>query len=208
MKEILDEQKLGDGTGGDARESRRRPLRARLSQARKASAWMLERRKRVALVEWAVGMVDRYQGEMGYSQSRPKSWIKLPASHKWVKLTNADCSSFAIRGYKVVGAPSPSAYGYTGYGSTYDQEPRGRHVTAPRLGDLVFFGSPGDVKFYVGTLAQLRELLPGSPAVKRFAGYPADTKMTVGHGSSRGPILQPLSWRSSFSSFRRYFGRK
>lgn len=210
MEDQMDDKyNIRDGVGGDVPELRPLPVLARLPQpSKKASAWVLERRKRVALVGWAVGMVDRYQGEMGYSQSRPKSWIKLPANQKWIKLPYADCSSFVIRGYKVVGAPSPSAYGYTGYGATYDQEPRGRHVNVPRLGDLVFFNNPGDVKFYVGTISELRKLLPNSRSVRRFDGYAASTKMTVGHGSARGPILQPLSWRDYFSSFRRYFGRK
>lgn len=135
---------------------------------------------RKKIVEYALWAHRTYEGKLGYSQSRPKLWIRSNPS-KWTRPFYADCSSFAIRAYQVAGAPSPSMYGYSGYGSTYDMEPRGQWVgnADPLPADLIFY--QGHVAIYVGG------------------------GMAVGHGSSNGPVLLSINYRPDRTSNRRYF---
>jgi hypothetical protein len=85
----------------------------------------------------------------------------------------ADCSSYATWCYWAAGAPDPNGRGYDGLGYTGTQIENGRLVTAPEVGDLVFYGAPvGHVAVFVGD------------------------GMVVSHGSEPGPYLLPTAYRT------------
>lgn len=176
------------GLPGRARtELQRRAIRVTRAW-RKATGWKPPKPKpdpivvkRQAIVDWCMAMHNQYEGRLGYSQSRPK-WFIRDKPPKMTKPSYADCSSLAIRAYQIAGAPSPSRYGYSGYGSTYDEEPHGRRVFDA---DLV----PSDLVFYRG-----------------HVGVYVGNGMVVSHGSSVGPRLHSLNYRSDRTSNRRYFG--
>lgn len=86
----------------------------------------------------------------------------------------ADCSAFATWCYWVAGAPDPNGRGYDGQGWTGEMVDKGKAVSQPQPGDLVFYG-PGPSRTHVAV----------------FVGG----GKVVGHGQESGPFLSPMNYR-------------
>lgn len=88
------------------------------------------RNKIVAYCEWGI----QNAGEIHYAQKRP-----MPKQPKTLPLIT-DCSGFATLAYKAAGAPDPNGRGYDGTGYTGTLMQKGRTVSTPLPGDLIFYG--------------------------------------------------------------------
>jgi cell wall-associated NlpC family hydrolase len=145
------------------------------------SAWLLRRRKRRKIVEYARWTVTK-SPYIYYSQSRPKPSIRYNYAETKIP-SSLDCSSHAIRCYQVAKVPSPSVYGYSGYGSTYDMEGYGKPIPLRSAlpSDLIFYD--GHMVVYIGN------------------------GLCVSHGSSSGPQIRNIYYRNDIHRYaRRYFG--
>jgi WD40 repeat protein len=127
-------------------------------------------RKRNAIVAGALAGA-RQQGRIHYSpgplrMDGVRRKIRLPALPSF-----EDTSSFVTWCYFQARAPDPNRRGYNATGNSLTLIDHGRRVSQPRRGDIVFYGSPGAIR-YVGI-------------------YVGDDKV-VAHRSEQGPRIQAL----------------
>ena len=96
-----------------------------------------------------------------------------------------DCSSFATWCFWLAGGPDPNGRGFDGYGYTGTQINRGKRVSRPRAGDLVFYG-----KGWNG--------VPGHVAIA------ISPTRVVSHGNESGPQIRDYRYRDDIVAIRRY----
>lgn len=123
-----------------------------------------------------------HRGGIRYTQSNLRMYgvrnkIRIPRVTPY-----EDCSSFATWCYWHAGAPDPNGRGYDGYGFTGTQAARGKRITTPKPGDLIFYGSGPNyshVTVYIGN------------------------GLCVSHGSEAGPMVLNYKYRP-VSTIRSY----
>lgn len=113
-----------------------------------------------------------------YLQSRPMTLLgdleHLPISE--------DCSTFYTKMAKWAGWPDPNGFGYDGVGNTTSLVAHGRFINlaAAQIGDGIFYSDPAHVGGYVGH------------------------DKIISLGSSPGPSLTSVQYRSDFAQARSY----
>lgn len=113
-----------------------------------------------------------------YLQFRPMSLMNdlehLPISE--------DCSTFYTKMAKYGGWPDPNGFGYDGIGNTSSLIAHGRWIelAAAQLGDAIFYSNPAHVGGYVGH------------------------DRIISLGSSAGPSLTSVQYRTDFAQARSY----
>lgn len=132
-------------------------------------------------------IAHRLKGLVHYTQSSKRMTIVrkrlIPPFGKTV--IYEDCSSAATGLYYMAGLHDPNELHFNGTGYTGTLCQNGRRVRSggPKLGDLVFYGSP---------------------PYSHVAVYYGDG-MVWSHGHEGGPVLVPIDYRSDRGEIRRYF---
>ena len=117
---------------------------------------------------------SRHRGAIHYTQSGlrmygVKNKVRIPRVTPY-----EDCSSFSTWCYWHAGVKDPNGLGYSGWGYTGTLARNGRAVSAPKPGDLIFYGS--------------------APNFSHVAVY-IGNGLCVSHGSERGPIVVSYRYR-------------
>lgn len=128
---------------------------------------------------WYAALWGAYHaGAINYLPQRPMRDMHGPPNVPG----DCDCSQYATWCYESSGAPDPNALGYNGAGNTTTLWAHGRSTTygALKPGDLVFYINPAHVGVYVGKGVE------------------------VEMGSSPGPLLMKVNYRSDIKGYRTY----
>ena len=184
-------QTPGDGSYGQRTHAafvRRNAFDAYGAWLMKSAEWQTpEEKKRDCIVRTAI-YSSAQRSQIGYTQG-PARWSGIDRRIKPPNVPPlADCSSLSTWCYWVAdqeigGVPDPNGLNWRS-GFTGTMKMHGRKVTNPKPGDLALYG-------------------PGTG--KHVTVYIGGGKC-VSHGTSSGPLVLPVRYRSDLTEFRDYLG--
>jgi hypothetical protein len=86
--------------------------------------------------------------------------------------TRTDCSAFATLCYRAAGCPDPNGLHYNGYGYTGTLVQHGERTSAPRPGDLAFYGGTWQIPGHVAVIVEGGEVISfGHTPISRYPLY-------------------------------------